>query len=360
MPILKANARPAASVRVERVIKEKKGPLQPSGSGVRKLTYNTVRGSSSSSSNKDNKSNNNNNNNTAYGANTSVPATTTSTASASLHALPLKTVKAGRVDKMARSTAKVAPKPKATKATTLKKKIATTAASIPGLVPISSFGSSASSMRAAIVPAPPSEDTALDSIEKSRASSSPPRRVAAGVPWYPTPTPTPEPAKTKTTKACLESALRAIPNLDFAGRPLTILPAVQEELVQAFGLDKSNAPPRSVEDYLVEVLRACLRRRDSYRSEARAREVGLGLGRGDRDRDLFFFSEVAFGLDSLHAADQMWAPGYELAGLRPRTIMALVDAVLAARVGCGSAGGEETELTVLLKMWSEVKKSKSL
>ncbi|KAK6218873.1 hypothetical protein QIS74_06082 [Colletotrichum tabaci] len=344
MPILKANVRPAVSIRVERVIKEKKGPLQPSGGGIKKLTYNTIRSSSSSSSSSSN------NNNTARGSNTSVPATTT--ASASFYALPLKTVKAGRVEKIARTTAKVAPKTKAAKATTSKKIV--TAASIPGLMPISSFGSSASSMRAAIVPAP-REDIARDSIEfraSSSSSSPPPHRAAAGVPCYPTPTPTPEPAK--TTKACLESALHAIPGLDFTGRALTILPSVQKELVQAFGLDKSNAPPRSVEDYLVEVLRACLRRRDSYRSEARSRAVGLGRG----DRDLFFFSEVAFALDSLHATDQMWASGYELAGLRPRAIMALVDAVMAARVRF--PGDEETELTVLLKIWTEVKESKSI
>lgn len=343
MPILKANARPAASIRVERVIKEKKGPLQPSGGGIKKLTYNSIRGSSSSSSSS-------NNNNTARGANISVPATITTT-SASFYALPLKTVKAGRVEKMARTTAKVAPKTKAAKATISKKIV--TAASIPGLMPISSFGSSASIMRAAIVPAP-REDIARDSIEfrASSPSSPPPRRVAAGDPCYPTPTPTPEPAK--TTKACLESALHAIPGLDFTGRPLIILPSVQKELVQAFGLDKSNAPPRSVEDYLVEVLRACLRRRDSYRSEARSRAVGLGRS----DRDLFFFSEVAFALDSLHATDQMWASGYELAGLRPRAIMALVDAVMAAKVRF--TGDEETELTVLLKIWAEVKESKSI
>ncbi|GKT58279.1 hypothetical protein ColTof4_12206 [Colletotrichum tofieldiae] len=138
MPILKATARAAASIRVERVVKEKKGSLRPSGAGVKKLLPKNTTGSNNS--------------------NTTMSSAKSSSGISASFPLPSgsKTAKALRIKRAPKAIKQT--KTTITPYTSRRAKKLISAASLSGLVPISSFGSRASTMRASLAP-PPQEDS---------------------------------------------------------------------------------------------------------------------------------------------------------------------------------------------------------
>ncbi|GKT41130.1 uncharacterized protein ColSpa_01311 [Colletotrichum spaethianum] len=141
MPLVKATAHPAGFIRVLGVDKGEKSPLKPSGAGIKKLTHNSTISSYKPPAN----------------LNSTKPASSTNISSSGSSASTSKTAEAPRVKMPAKA-------PKQTKkitnilGRTRRTKKLLSAASLPGLVPISSFGSRASALRASLVP-PPQEDS---------------------------------------------------------------------------------------------------------------------------------------------------------------------------------------------------------
>ncbi|KAK2029111.1 hypothetical protein LX32DRAFT_693489 [Colletotrichum zoysiae] len=145
MPILKATSRPAASIRVERVAKEQKGPLKPSGGGIKKTTKSPngsvatrIPANASSSS----------------AVSSSGPTTSPlSRPSSGPSARSQKGSSTGSSASVSKTARPAQPKPKKPKTSNVmgglgRSKKLLKAGSVPGLMAISSFSSGAAAMRA--------------------------------------------------------------------------------------------------------------------------------------------------------------------------------------------------------------------
>ncbi|KAK2044836.1 hypothetical protein LZ31DRAFT_594435 [Colletotrichum somersetense] len=151
MPILKATSRPAGSIRVERVVKEKKGPLKPSGGGIKK----TIKSSNGSITTKSPAKASSSSAVSSSGPTTSPLSGPISGRSSSPSARSQKGSSTGSSTGSSASVSKTTKprQPKKPKTANVmsglgRSKKLIKAGSVPGLMAISSFSSGASAMRA--------------------------------------------------------------------------------------------------------------------------------------------------------------------------------------------------------------------
>ncbi|KAK1572703.1 uncharacterized protein LY79DRAFT_653440 [Colletotrichum navitas] len=138
MAILKPVTRPASSIRVERTPEDKKGPLKPSGGGIKKTSAKASSSSALSSSR-------------PITGPLSGPISSPHTGPSSTGSSP----NLSKTTKTSQTATKAVQQPKKPKTVNVLRNVRRSkklvkAGSIPGLMPISSFGSIASAMRATL------------------------------------------------------------------------------------------------------------------------------------------------------------------------------------------------------------------